>query len=282
MKFSPMKELLLQAERKGIAYGAYVVVSYDTARAAVEAGNELNIPVILIMGTDCTALLGGFESSVRVVKDAARDATVPVALHLDHSRKYEDCCAAINAGFSSVMLDGSALPLEENIALTRKVVEFAHPLGVTVEGELGRLIGEEGNLIVHSPDAAQTDPEEARYFVEKTGVDCLAVSIGTQHGAYRQAPHLNIERLKRIREVTNVPLVLHGGSGTPIDQVQEAIRNGIAKVNIATEVMTAFVQSFDAQRANNPEFKYNTVMYAVAKDAEKNVILEKMKAFSFQ
>lgn len=282
MKLAPMKELLVQAQEKGIAYGAYVAVSYDTALAAIEAGSELNIPVILIMGTDCIELLGGFESTVRIIREAAKDATVPVALHLDHSRSYEDCCKAINAGFSSVMIDGSALPFEENIALTRKVVEFAHPQGVTVEAELGRLVGEEGDLIVHSPDAAQTDPEQARKFVEATGVDCLAVAIGTQHGAYRQAPHLNIERLKKIREVTGLPLVLHGGSGTPIDQVQDAIRNGIAKINIATDVMTAYVQSFDAQRANNPEFKYNTAMYLKAKEAAKQVILEKMRAFSFQ
>ena len=213
MKFAPMKELLDLAEEKGIAYGAFVTVSYDSALAAIEAGSELNVPVIFITGTDCCDLMGGFEGTVETVKRAAANTLVPIALHLDHCRTYEECVAAINAGYSSVMIDGSSLPFEENIAITRKVVEYAHPLGITVEGELGKLVGEEGDLIVKGPEAAQTDPEEARIFVEKTGVDCLAVSIGTQHGAYVAAPHLNIPRLQAIRKVVNVPLVLHGGSG---------------------------------------------------------------------
>ena len=237
MKFAPMKELLQLAEEKGIAYGAFVTVSYDSALAAIEAGSELNVPVIFITGTDCCDLMGGFEGTVETVKRAAANTLVPIALHLDHCRTYEECVAAINAGYSSVMIDGSSLPFEENIALTRKVVEYAHPLGITVEGELGKLVGEEGDLVVKGPEAAQTDPEEARIFVEKTGVDCLAVSIGTQHGAYVAAPHLNIPRLQAIHKVVNVPLVLHGGSGTPVDQVQESIRNGIRKINVATDVI---------------------------------------------
>lgn len=280
MKFAPMKELLWMAREKGIGYGAYVVVSYDTALAGVEAGNELGIPVIFIMGTDCVDLLGGFDSTVAIVQEAAKNSRVPICLHLDHSRTYEDCCAAINAGFSSVMIDGSALPIEENISLTRKVVEFAHPLGITVEGELGRLVGEEGNLIVHSEEDAQTDPEEAKYFVEQTGVDCLAVAIGTQHGVYRKAPHLNIERLKKINKLLGIPLVLHGGSGTPDDQVREAIKNGIAKINVATEVMMAHVLEIDSMR-KDPEFKYNTAMYIKNKDAAKEIIKKKMRAFAF-
>lgn len=282
MRFAPMKDLLVMANEKKIGYGAFVVVSYDTARAAIEAGNEMNVPIIFIMGTDCTALLGGFDNTVSIVKAACYDAKIPVCLHLDHARTYEDCCAAINAGFSSVMIDGSALPIEENIALTRKVVEFAHPLGVTVEGELGRLVGEEGNIIVCSEEDAQTDPEEARYFVEKSGVDCLAVAIGTQHGIYKKAPKLNIARLKKIRELVNIPLVLHGGSGTPDDQVKEAIENGIAKINVATEIMVTHVNSVEQQKAENPNFNYKPEMYEKAKDAVKAVIIKKMKAFSFR
>ena len=280
MKFAPLKDLLWLAREKKIGYGAYVVVSYDTALAAVEAGNELGIPVIFIMGTDCVELLGGYDSTVAIVKEACREARVPVCLHADHFKSYEDCCRAINAGFSSVMIDGSALPIEENIALTRRVVEFAHPLGVSVEGELGRLVGEEGNLIVHSEEDAQTDPDEAKYFVEQTGVDCLAVAIGTQHGVYRKAPHLNIGRLKKINETLGIPLVLHGGSGTPDEQVQDAIRNGIAKINVATDIMIANMTCIDEMR-KDPEFKYNTTMYIKRKDAAKAVIAAKMKSFAF-
>ena len=245
MKFAPMKEILKLAEEQQVAYGAYVTVSYETALAAIEAGNELNCPVIFITGTDCCDLMGGFEGTVETVKRAAANAQIPIALHLDHCRTYEECVAAIQAGYSSVMIDGSSLPFEENVALTKKVVDYAHTLGITVEGELGKLVGEEGDLIVKGPEAAQTDPEEAREFVERTGVDCLAVSIGTQHGHYIAAPHLNIERLKAIKEAVDVPLVLHGGSGTPIDQVQEAIRNGIRKINVATDVLTAVADSFE-------------------------------------
>ena len=281
MKFATMKEILKLAEERQVAYGAFVTVSYDSALAAIEAGSELNIPVIFITGMDCVALMGGLEGTVETVKRAAANATVPVALHLDHSRSFDDCAAAINAGYSSVMLDGSSLPFEENIALTKKVVDLAHPLGITVEGELGRLVGEEGDLVVKGPEAAQTDPAEAKEFVERTGVDCLAVSIGTQHGHYIAAPKLNIERLKTIHELVDVPLVLHGGSGTPAEQVQDSIRNGIRKINVATDVLTAMVDQYVAV-TQEPGFKYNTAVYPKVKDAMKELIKGKMKQFTFE
>lgn len=281
MKFATMKEILKLAEERQVAYGAFVTVSYDSALAAIEAGSELNIPVIFITGMDCVALMGGLEGTVETVKRAAANSTVPIALHLDHSKSFEECTAAINAGYSSVMLDGSSLPFEENIALTKKVVDFAHPLGITVEGELGKLVGEEGDLVVKGPEAAQTDPAEAREFVERTGVDCLAVSIGTQHGHYIAAPKLNIERLKAIHAVVDVPLVLHGGSGTPAEQVQESIRNGIRKINVATDVLTAMIDQYVAV-TKEPGFKYNTTVYPKVKDAMKELIKGKMKQFIFE
>lgn len=217
---------------------------------------------------------GGFEGTVETVKRAAANAKVPIALHLDHCRTYEECVAAIQAGYSSVMIDGSSLPFEENVALTKKVVDYAHTLGITVEGELGKLVGEEGDLIVKGPEAAQTDPAEAKEFVERTGVDCLAVSIGTQHGHYIAAPHLNIERLKAIKEVVNVPLVLHGGSGTPIDQVQEAIRNGIRKINVATDVLTAVADSFEELKKSR-NLNIIRLCSFIPKIARKNLLKEK-------
>jgi len=281
LKFAPMKEILELAEERQVAYGAFVTVSFDSALAAIEAGSELNVPVIFITGNDCVALMGGFEGTVETVKRAAANATVPIALHLDHSKSFEECAQAINAGYSSVMLDGSSLPFEENIALTKKVVDLAHPLGITVEGELGKLVGEEGDLVVKGPEAAQTDPAEAKEFVERTGVDCLAVSIGTQHGHYIAAPKLNIERLKAIHAVVDVPLVLHGGSGTPAEQVQESIRNGIRKINVATDVLTAMIDEYVAQ-AGAPGFKYNTAIYPKVKDAMKELIKGKMNQFRFE
>lgn len=280
MKFAPMKEILKLAEVQNIAYGAFVTVSYETALAAIEAGSELNCPVIFITGTDCCDLMGGFAGTVETVKRAAANAKVPIALHLDHCRTYEECVEAISAGYSSVMIDGSSLPFEENIALTKKVVDYAHTLGITVEGELGKLVGEEGDLVVKGPDGAQTDPKEAKEFVERTGVDCLAVSIGTQHGHYNAEPNLNIERLKAIKAVVDVPLVLHGGSGTPLDQVQESIRHGIRKINVATDVLTAVADSFEELK-KQPDFKYNTAMFINSKNAAKELIKGKMKDFRF-
>lgn len=282
MKFSPMKDILQLAEEKNIAYGAFVTVSYEMARAAMEAGSELNIPVIFITGTDCCELMGGFEGTVETVKRAmkATGCKVPVALHADHFRSYDDCVEAIQAGYSSVMIDGSSLPFEENIALTKKVVDYAHCYGVTVEGELGKLIGEEGNFKVEGdPEAAQTDPDQAKEFVERTGVDCLAVSIGTQHGVYVAAPHLNIERLKKIHEKTNVPIVLHGGSGTPKDQVQDAIRNGIRKINIATDVLISVANSFEEMKKRE-DFKYNTGMFVNSEACAREFIKKKMREFA--
>lgn len=283
MEFVPMKEILKLAQERQIAYGAYVCVSYETAAAAIEAGNELDCPVIFITGTDCCDLVGGMEGMAETVKRAMKavGAKVPVALHADHFKTYEDCVAAIQAGYSSVMIDGSALPFEENIALTKKVADYAHMLNITVEGELGRLVGEEGDLIVKGPEAAQTDHSQAREFVERTGVDCLAVSIGTQHGQYAAAPHLNIARLKEINSAVNVPLVLHGGSGTPLDQVQDAIRNGIRKINVATDVLSVVADSFGKLKAQ-PDFKYNTAMFVNSRNVAKEFIMGKMRDFRFE
>ena len=217
MRFATIKSLLDFAQHKNIALGAYPANNWETARAAVLAGNELNTPIIFIAGKDLIDYFGGdFVTYVKLLELACQDATVPVCLHLDHSTSYEDCCMAINAGFSSVMIDGSALSFEENVKLTRKVVDFAHPLGVSVEGELGRLKGEEGDLKVVGANASQTDPELARLFVEQTGIDCLAVSIGNQHGTYIAAPQLNIKLLKEINKVVSCPIVLHGGSALPL------------------------------------------------------------------
>ena len=280
MKFVPMKELLLLARKKGIAYGAFEFWSVETARAAIEAGSELGLPVILQCGQTEIDMMGGFQATADTVKIAAADTKVPIALHLDHSLSYEACNAAIEAGFSSVMIDMSARPFKENIKETLRVVERAHPAGITVEAELGRLVGEEGEILVKGPEAAQTDPDEAKRFVEETGVDCLAVSIGTQHGQYRFKPNLNIERLKKIETEVSVPLVLHGGSGTPMNQVQEAIRNGINKVNICTDIVVAMGEQYTKTQAVEG-FKYTTAnLFNPAGEAAKRVIAEKMRAFA--
>ena len=280
MKFVPMKKILYMAQSKKIASGAFEFWSLETARAAIKAGSKLNIPVILQCGQTEIDMIGGFDEVVEVVKIAARLSSVPIALHLDHALTYEACNKAILAGFSSVMIDASAKKFEENIELTRKVVERAHAEDVTVEAELGRLVGEEGDIIVKGPEAAQTDPKEAKIFVESTEVDCLAVSIGTQHGQYNFEPNLNINRLKSISETVKIPLVLHGGSCTPMNQVQESIKYGINKINICTDIVLAMGKQYiDTQSSNN--FKYTTAnLFNPANEAAQKVIEEKMRAFA--
>lgn len=279
MKFVPMKEILDLAQKKKIAYGAFEFWSVETARAAIMAGSKLGMPVILQCGQTEIDMMGGFEDTVASVKIASRHASIPVALHLDHALTYEACNKAITAGFSSVMIDLSAKSLDENINGTIKVVERAHPEGVTVEAEIGRLFGEEGEVKVSAPEAAQTDPDEAKRFVEETGVDCLAVSIGTQHGQYKFEPKLNIERLKKIKSLVEIPLVLHGGSGTPMNQVQESIRNGICKVNICTDIVIAMAKEY-TQTPQKPDFKYTTINYFGPSNKNAfNIIEEKMRAF---
>lgn len=279
MKFVAMKEILQLGRKKGIAYGAFEFWSVETARAAIEAGSKLDLPVILQCGQTEIDMMGGFEDVVKTVEIAARNTKVAIALHLDHALTYDACNAAIEAGFSSVMIDASALPFEENLALTRRVVERAHPAGVTVEAELGRLVGEEGEIVVKGPEAAQTDPGEAKAFVEETNVDCLAVCIGTQHGQYRFEPNLNIERLKSIREAVSVPLVLHGGSGTPMGQVQAAIQNGINKVNICTDIVMAMGEQYI--KTQTEDFRYSTItLFGPANEAAQKLIEEKMRAFA--
>lgn len=280
MKFVPMKDLLEQARKKEISYGAFEFWSVETARAAIIAGSNLGLPVILQCGQTEIDMMGGFQETVDTVKIAATNADIPIALHLDHSLSYDACNAAIEAGFSSVMIDMSAKVFEENVEETIRVVKRAHAEGVTVEAELGRLVGEEGSIIVNDPEAAQTDPKEAKEFVQMTNVDCLAVSIGTQHGQYRFEPKLNIKRLKDIREVVSVPLVLHGGSGTPMIQVQEAIRNGINKVNICTDIVVAMGNQY-IKTQKKEGFKYTTAnLFNPSYEAAQRVITEKMRAFA--
>lgn len=278
--FVPMKEALKVAEQRGIALGAFEFWSYEVARAIVEAAQELDVPVILQCGKTEIDRMGGMKNTVETAYMAAKDTTVPVVLHLDHATTFEYCNEAVNAGFSSVMIDASALPFAENVEITRRVVRRAKPFGVTVEGELGRLVGEEGDIIVKGPEAAQTDPEEALQYVKETGVDCLAVSIGTAHGQYTFEPKLNIKRLDNIREKINMSIVLHGGSGTPLEQVQESIRHGIRKVNICTDIQIAMGKAY-TEIQQQEDFKYTAEnLWGPAEKAAKELVKSKIKAFA--
>ncbi|MCL2699485.1 MAG: class II fructose-bisphosphate aldolase [Defluviitaleaceae bacterium] len=280
MALVTMKEMLVTAREKGYAIGAFEFWSLDSAQAVVEAAAELNMPVILQAGLIECEFAAGIQNLYKIAKCVADDAPIPVALHLDHAETYEFICRAIDAGFTSVMFDGSALPYAENLEITGRVVEAARRAGVSVEAELGRLAGSEGNISVGEEEAMQTDPDEAFAFVRDTGVDALAVAIGTAHGFYTFTPKINISRLKEIAAKVDVPLVLHGGSGTPDDKVAEAIKNGISKVNICTEFVAAFGKAY-IQTQQAPGFKYSIPgLFGPSKAAGKKLAYEKIKFFA--
>ena len=232
-----MNDILPRARREGYAVPAFDTYSDIYSKAIVKAAREVRSPVIMMMipsYSDKDEVIWLSES----VKGIARHYDLPIALHLDHASSFDQCVAAIEAGFSSVMIDGSELSFEDNIAQTKAVVEYAHKFGVSTEAELGFVAG----LDVMGNDTGETkltDPMEVKEFIAKTNVDSLAVSIGTAHGVYESLPDLNIEQLKKINDVSTVPLVLHGGSGTPLDQVQQAIKNGISKINIFADMRQA-------------------------------------------
>ena len=227
-----MKSILDEANR-----GNYAVISPDIfseidARACIEAAEDMDSPIILAVAYPTTK---DIRVTAGIAQLLARQARVPVAVHLDHGKNMKEVSAAIRAGMTSVMYDGSSLPLEENIAQVRKAVELAAPLGISVEAEIGH-VGQGAEY-----DAAAdslTDPEEAKYFIEQTGIDACAVAIGTAHGAYSGTPHIDFERLKAIKEKTGAPLVLHGSSGTGTENIRKACRLGINKVNVCNDIMT--------------------------------------------
>lgn len=231
-----LNEVLKKAQKGKYAVGLFNTTDTDMLQAVIEAAEESNSPVIL--GTAEVLLpYGELKLIAPSVIAAAKRAKVPVVVHYDHGLTFDRCIEALKLGFSSIMFDGSAKPYEQNIAETREMVKIAHAFGTTVEGEIGH-VGEaakEDNLLTDM----YTTPEEAKAYLEATDVDALAVAIGSAHGVYKKKPMLNIERLKEISSAVKVPLVLHGGSGLSDDDFKNTIRNGIAKVNIFTDLCLA-------------------------------------------
>ncbi len=294
------KELLSEAKQKAYAIGAFNVNNLESLLAVVEAAVEEKSPAIIAVTPSAIKYAGLFYLS-KIAKTAAKSAAVPMSLHLDHGENFETVSKCIEAGFTSVMIDGSFLKFEENIVLTKRVVDFAHQKGVSVEAELGRLAGVEEST-VEEKEAVLTDPNTAKEFVQRTGVDALAVAIGTSHGAYKfkAEPKLDFERLKLIKKHVSVPLVLHGASsvpqwiiekaskygaelagarGIPEEHIKEAISLGITKINIDTDLRLAFTATVREVLANSPkEFDPRKIL-GPAKDAMKEVVKGKMRLF---
>jgi len=278
MNLVSLREVLEPAEKGGYAVGAFNANNMEIVQAIIEAAEEERSPVIL-QASQGAIKYAGLGYIVAMVKAAAQESSVPVVLHLDHGTDFEQVMRCIRYGFSSVMYDGSKLPLEENIAMTQKVIDVARAVGVSVEAELGKIGGTEDDITVEEREALFTDPLEAQRFVQETGIDALAIAIGTAHGPYKGEPRLDFPRLKRIKELTGARLVLHGASGVPDEAIRKAIELGINKINIDTDIRQAFTAGLKDFIKNNPDNIDPRKMLAPAKAKMKEIIREKMRLF---
>ncbi len=269
------KELLLHAQKNGYAVPAFNCHNLETIQVIVETANELRSPVI-IAGTPGTFDYAGRDYIQSIVETAAKKYNIPIVLHLDHHTKIEDIEASLKLGTKSVMIDASHHSYDENIAIVKKVVEIAHKFDATVEAELGILGGQEDDLVVNEKDSKYTNPQQAVDFVKKTGIDSLAVAIGTAHGLYKEEPKLDFERLKEIRNLVTIPLVLHGASGVPEEAVKKAISLGITKVNIATELKIPFSSKLREYLVTHPEENDPRKYMKDAKKAMAEIVKEKI------
>ncbi len=295
------KALLDAAREGGYAVGAFNINNMEFIQAILSAAAELRSPAIIAV-SEGAIKYAGFDTLVSLVRVELEGKNIPVSLHLDHGKDMSVIERCISGGFTSVMIDGSHLPFDENVAVTKEVVGKAGPAGVSVEGELGRLAGIEDNVSVSEQDALFTDPDEAKMFVERTGIDSLAIAVGTSHGAYKfkGEPRLALDRISTIASLVDVPLVLHGASGVnqehvelansfgadiagargvPDEAITEAVKLGIAKVNIDTDMRIAFTaflrKSLGEKKDNIDPRKY----LGAAREAVVEVVRSKMKLF---
>jgi len=269
-------ELLKKAKKKNIAVAAFNVHNTETIQAVIDGANEEGAPVI-IQTSPATLKYAGIDFIAGSVKIVAEKVNIPVALHIDHCISYTMIIEAIRHGYTSLMIDGSKLPYKENIKLVKEVVRVAHAVGIVVEAELGKIGGTKDYLRLDEREATLTAPKEAKEFVELTNVDSLAVAIGTAHGAYKGEPKLDFERLSKIKEVADVPLVLHGASGVPDKSIREVIKRGIVKVNIATELKIAFSDAIRTYFTNNPKENDPRKYMKAGRKAVKEVVKKKIR-----
>lgn len=301
MALVTMKEILQKASQEKYAVGAFNINNMEILQAVVNAAGEMRSPVI-IQVSEGAIEYAGLEYLVSLVKVASQKVNVPMALHLDHGQEMEVIGACIKGGFTSVMIDGSRLPLKENVAITKKVIDMARPKNVTVEAELGRLGGIEDKIKVDEKDALLTDPKEAKTFVQETGVDVLAVAVGTSHGAYKfkGEAKLALDIIGEIKKLTNIPLVLHGASGVPQDivekaakygaqlpgakgvpdeSIKEAIKLGISKINIDTDLRLSFTCAIREILYTDPAVFDPRKICGPARKAMSAIVKQKIQIF---
>ena len=281
MPIVSMKEMLETAKEEKYAVGQFNLNNLEYGQAILDAAQEEQSPVIIGVSEGAARYMGGYKVAVAITKSLMEESnvTVPVAIHLDHGSSFAECAKAIHAGFSSVMIDASHLPLEENIAETKKVVELAHLHGVSVEAELGRIGGQEDDLIVDDAEAAYAIPAECDQLVRETNVDCFAPALGSVHGPYKGEPNLGFDKMEEISNLTKIPLVLHGGTGIPLKDIQRAISLGTAKINVNTENQIVQAEKVREILAQKPD-EYDPRKYlGPSRDAIKEAVIGKMREF---
>lgn len=275
------REVLEAADRGGYAVGAFNVHTLEMLGPVLEAAEEMKSPVLLQFTYGSIAFIGA-DAVAALGTHLARLAHVPVALHLDHADSLAQVITGVRNGLTSVMIDASRLPFDDNVALTRRVVEVAHAAGVSVEAEIGRVGGTEDQVSVSEWEATLTPPEEAERFALATGVDYLAVAFGTAHGFYQGEPRLDLDRLAEIDRRVAVPLVMHGGSGVPDAMVRGAIARGVRKVNVATELKDAWAGAVRDALAAHPSEIDPRKLLAPARQAVKQVVRRKIELVGSQ
>jgi fructose-bisphosphate aldolase, class II len=279
MPLVSMTEMLKKANAEGYAVGQFNLNNLEFTQAILQAAEAEKSPVILGVSEGAARYMGGFKTVVKMVEGLMEDynTTVPVAIHLDHGSSFDKCKEAIDAGFTSVMIDASHGPFEENVSTTSKVVEYAHSKGVSVEAELGVVGGQEDDVVADG--VIYADPKECEELVQRTGIDCLAPALGSVHGPYKGEPNLGFKEMEEINKTAGVPLVLHGGTGIPTKDIQKAISFGTAKVNVNTENQIASAKVVRQVLAEKPN-EYDPRKYlGPARDAIKETVIGKMREF---
>lgn len=276
--YKNLRELFKENEGKG-AIGAFNLHCFEMLPAMIEAAEENNVPIIIQTSLG-TAEYIGFETLIAAVKSLAERSSIDVCLHMDHCKDIDAIKRAIDCGYSSVMYDGSSLPLEENIKNTREVVEYAKAKNVSVEGEVGSIGGAEEGVVVSQNDAAYTKVEDALKFVEATGIDALAVAIGTTHGQYKSKAKLNFELMNELRNsLNNVGLVLHGGTGVSDEDMKRCARDGMKKINVGTELNKSYIEEVNKTFPTATPLTSLRKLLGPANDRIKEIIIEKSSLF---
>lgn len=279
MALVSMKDMMIKGKKEGYAIGQFNLNNLEFTQAILKAAQEENSPVILGVSEGAARYMGGFTTVVHMVKGLMHDykITVPVAIHLDHGSSFEKCKEAIDAGFTSVMIDASHHSFEENIEITKQVVEYAHKNNVSVEAELGIVGGQEDDVIADG--VIYADPQECKMLVDGTGIDCLAPALGSVHGPYKGEPNLGFKEMEEISQLCDVPLVLHGGTGIPTKDIQRAVSLGTAKINVNTESQIASAKAVREALAKDAEMYDPRKYLTPARDAIQATVSGKMREF---